>query len=67
MIGTMADNVDNFAAVVAMPPFWVFPWFFVGPGVAIAVLGLVALRNRGAPGAVTTDTTRPLVLEGNPS
>lgn len=38
MVGTMADNVDSFAGIAALPPFWLFPWFFVVPGVAIAVL-----------------------------
>ncbi|HVT78202.1 MAG TPA: hypothetical protein VHD87_14295, partial [Acidimicrobiales bacterium] len=26
MIAAMADNLDNFNAVVALPPFWLFPW-----------------------------------------
>lgn len=38
MVGTMADNVDSFAGIAALPPFWLFPWFFVVPGVAIAVV-----------------------------
>jgi len=44
MIGTMADNVDAFAGIAALPPFWAFPWFFVIPGVL--VLGLVAVNDR---------------------
>ena len=44
MIGTMADNVDAFAGIAALPPFWAFPWFFVIPGVL--VLGLVAVTDR---------------------
>jgi hypothetical protein len=42
MIGAMADNVGNFDAVAALPPFWLFPWFFVIPGVAVAALGVAA-------------------------
>lgn len=38
MIGAMSDNVDNFAAIDALPPFWLFPWFFVMPGVLVAAL-----------------------------
>jgi hypothetical protein len=38
MVGTMADNVESFAGIAALPPFWLFPWFFVVPGVAIVVL-----------------------------
>ena len=41
MIGTMADNVGNFKAVDALPPFSLFPWFFVLPGVLIAGLALL--------------------------
>lgn len=44
MIGAMADNLDNFAGVDALPPFWLFPWFFVLPGVIAAGLAL-ALRS----------------------
>ncbi len=45
MVGVMADNLDNFAAVDALPPFPLFPWFFVVPGVLLAALGSVALRS----------------------
>lgn len=44
MIGTMSDNVDNFEAVDALPPFPLFPWFFVIPGVMIAALAWSAGR-----------------------
>ena len=42
MIATMGDNVDNFQAVDAMPPFPMFPWFFVVPGVVVLLCGLAA-------------------------
>lgn len=42
MVGAMADNLDNYAAVAALPPFPLFPWFFVVPGVAVIALALVA-------------------------
>lgn len=45
MIAAMADNLDNYAAVDAMPPFALFPWFFVIPGVLVAGFGWVALRS----------------------
>jgi hypothetical protein len=48
MIGTMADNIDNYAAVHALPPFWLFPWFFVLPGLLIAGLALWARRGTEA-------------------
>jgi len=40
MIGAMSDNLDNFAAVDALPPFPLFPWFFVLPGVILAGLAI---------------------------
>lgn len=48
MIGAMSDNVDNYAAVDALPPFSLFPWFFVVPGLIIGALGLGAARTRTA-------------------
>lgn len=45
MVGVMADNLDNFAAVDALPPFPLFPWFFVAPGVLAIVFGVLALRR----------------------
>lgn len=69
MIGTMADNLDNFAAVDALPPFWAFPWFFVVPGVAIAAFAAPGAR-RGSSDAATTSTPEsptPHVFEGNRS
>ena len=41
MIGAMSDNVDNFAGIDALPPFWLFPWFFVVPGFLVALLAFV--------------------------
>ena len=48
MIGAMSDNVGNFDAVAALPPFWMFPWFFVVPGLLVAGLA-VAARRAGTP------------------
>lgn len=46
MIGAMSDNVGNYDAIAALPPFPLFPWFFVAPGVL--VIGAVLVRERGA-------------------
>ena len=46
MIGAMSDNVDNFAGIDALPPFWLFPWFFVVPGVLVTVLAFVSRERR---------------------
>jgi hypothetical protein len=44
-------NVGNYEAMVALPSFELFPWFFVIPGALVALLALVALaapRLRGS-------------------
>ena len=45
MIGAMSDNVVNYDAVAALPPFALFPWFFVLPGVLVVAF-TVAGRGR---------------------
>jgi hypothetical protein len=57
MIGTMSDNVDNFAGIDALPPFWLFPWFFVVPGLLVVLLAL-ATRD------VEADRARSVQLVG---
>ena len=42
MIGAMSDNVANYQAVASLPPFPLFPWFFVVPGVLVAALAVAA-------------------------
>jgi hypothetical protein len=53
MIGAMSDNVDNYEALVSLPPFSLFPWFFVAPGLLIAGLALAAGRGRRRPASAT--------------
>ena len=52
LIDRMEANLDNYAAVAALPPFPMFPWVFVVPGVLIAVTAALALalRRDGRPG-----------------
>jgi len=58
MIGVMSDNAGNYAAVDALPPFWMFPWFFVIPGLMIAGAGVLAgLPRRGARFETETEHT----------
>ena len=56
MVATMSDNVDNYAAVDALPSFDLFPWFFVIPGVLVAGLATLALwsRSRSIDGSTTS-------------
>lgn len=65
MIGTMADSLDNFAAVDALPDFWLFPWFFVLPGVLVAGLSLAGRRGSEAP--LPTRTPQRDLVEGQPA
>lgn len=48
MMGAMNDNIDNFQGVAALPPFPLFPWFFVLPGLLVAGLAWAAGRPRAA-------------------
>ena len=66
MIGAMADNVGNFGAVAALPPFGLFPWFFVVPGVLVIGLALGANRRSTATDPATEEQPA-LHLQGAPS
>ena len=61
MIGAMADNLDNFAAVDALPPFWLFPWFFVLPGLLVVAAALIARSGAraAAPAAAAVSSVTP--------
>ena len=49
MIGAMSDNVANYQAIASLPPFPLFPWFFVLPGVLVAGLALAGGVSRPRP------------------
>jgi hypothetical protein len=57
MVGAMSDNVDNYEAVDALPPFPLFPWFFVIPGVIVIGLALASRRPTPALAPVTAPAT----------
>jgi hypothetical protein len=59
MIGAMSDNVDNYQAVAGLPPFPLFPWFFVVPGVLIAGLAFASGR-RGRPALAPATAAGPI-------
>lgn len=47
MLATMAEDIDNYEAVAALPPFDLFPWFFVVPGVlVVGIAATVLIRDR---------------------
>jgi hypothetical protein len=65
MIGAMSDNVANYQAVASLPPFPLFPWFFVIPGllvVGLAVSGGVVRAPRAADDRPLHPITTPPVL-----
>jgi hypothetical protein len=66
MIGAMSDNVDNYQALLSLPPFPLFPWFFVAPGLLIAGLALVAGRGGRRTPAVAI-ATAPMALPSTPA
>ncbi|MEY2515552.1 MAG: hypothetical protein QOJ89_2910 [bacterium] len=66
MIGAMSDNVDNYQALLSLPPFPLFPWFFVAPGLLIAGLALAAGRpGRRTPASAAA--TAPVILPSTPA
>jgi hypothetical protein len=44
-LGAMNDNLVEYNAVKALPPFSLFPFFFILPGLMVAGLGVAALRR----------------------
>jgi hypothetical protein len=42
MIGAMSDNVANYQAIAALPPFPLFPYFFVLPGIFVVGAAIAA-------------------------
>jgi hypothetical protein len=52
LIDRMEANLGNYAAVAALPPFPMFPWFFLVPGLMIVMAAAVVLvlRRNGQPG-----------------
>ena len=48
MVGVMVRDVDAFNGVAGLPPFWLFPFFFVIPGVILIGIGVVLLRRERA-------------------
>ena len=48
MLSTIKANLPNYQAVVALPSFRLFPWFFVIPGGILLILAAVGLARAGA-------------------
>ena len=54
MIGAMSDNVANYQSIASLPPFALFPWFFVLPGALVAGLAVVGGFRRPRSGSAET-------------
>lgn len=63
MIGAMSDNVVRYQAIASLPPFPLFPWFFVLPGVIVAGLALAAGpgEKERRDSTTPTDTAVPVL------
>jgi hypothetical protein len=48
MLVTIKANLPNYQAVVALPSFRLFPWFFVIPGATLLILAAAGLARAGA-------------------
>jgi hypothetical protein len=55
VVGVMSDNVANYAAVDALPPFPLFPWFFVVPGLLVVGLAGVAWASQDQASEIAPD------------
>jgi hypothetical protein len=68
MIGAMSDNVANYQAIASLPPFPLFPWFFVLPGALVAGLafagGVTRRRPEIAEGPEEPTITRTPIHQG---
>jgi hypothetical protein len=66
MIGTMSDNVDNYAAVASLPPFALFPWFFVIPGLLVVGLSISTVPWRRSANSAPLTHPEPFQPKGAP-
>jgi len=58
MIGAMSDGVPDYHAISSLPPFPLFPWFFVLPGLLLAGLAvLIPSDPRSTPRPLTQGVT----------
>jgi uncharacterized membrane protein len=63
----MSDNVTNYQAVASLPPFPLFPWFFVIPGVLVVGFALAAGTRRNVAGAAASGRIdEPTALDPQP-
>jgi hypothetical protein len=62
MIRAMSNNVANYQAIAALPPFALFPYFFVLPGLLITGTAIVAGSGRKRLGHRSTRPSEVVVV-----
>lgn len=60
MLAAMNDNLTRYNGLIALPPFGLFPWFFVAPGVFLILLGVVTTRAAHASNHSESATSQPV-------
>jgi len=65
MIGAMSDNVANYQAIANLPPFPLFPWFFLLPGVLVVGLALTGGVTRQRPESSEASHEPPIAVPIN--
>jgi len=66
MIGAMSDNVVNYQAIAALPPFPLFPYFFVLPGLLVVVLAAAGGGSKRRVHVVRTEANLAAMPERAP-
>ena len=65
MIGAMSDNVANYQAIASLPPFPLFPYFFVLPGLLIAGVAIAAGAAPKRRDRISSEPSELLVPTGS--
>lgn len=69
ILATMAKDMGDYRAVLALPSFSLFPWFFIAPGAIVVVLaggvlGGLRRRSKAAGGTSRRDPAEVLAFTG---
>lgn len=59
MLAAMNDNLTRYNGLIALPPFGLFPYFFVAPGILLLLLAAAAGRSTGSPAGSPAAATVP--------
>lgn len=62
MLAAMNDNLTRYNGLIALPPFGLFPYFFVAPGILLLLLAAAAGRSTPSPAGSPSGATAPAAL-----